>query len=120
MKNEGFKDEFIFTIHNKKSLAKFKKKLKINRNLVFATKFQRSQLFETRNNVRLSNLSLKYQMSTPSGCKDIYEISSWQGIKSFYLKEHYFNIINLFQLRVVDKTNNDILVNLFPVRFTQG
>ena len=42
MKNEGFKDEFIFTIHNKKSLSKFKKKLKINRNLVFATKFQRS------------------------------------------------------------------------------
>ena len=38
---------------------------------IVATQCRRPLIFQTMNSVRLSNVSLKYQRFTSSGCKDI-------------------------------------------------
>ena len=51
-------------------------KLKFFNPNIFATQCRRPQIFQTLNYVSSNNVSLKYQMPTRSGCKDI-------GIRKF-------------------------------------
>jgi len=44
---------------------------KCSNSYIFATRCRRPLLFQTVNSVRWTSLSLKYQRSTPSGCKGI-------------------------------------------------
>ena len=60
-------------------------KLKLSNPYIFATQYRRFFIFQTKNSVRLYNLSLKYLRFKPSGCKGrYYKIEvCWKKISSF-------------------------------------
>ena len=58
----------------------------------FRTKWRRPYIFQTINNVRSNNISLKYQRLTPPGCIDI-----GFGKFDFVAKANFFRNVQSFK-----------------------
>ena len=70
------------------------KSIRFSNPYIFATQCRRSYVFQTINSLRLNNLSLKYQMFMPSGCKDI-QIKKFEFVTKteFFYKQKTFKLL---------------------------